>query len=110
MSDTHLYQHPDGSFIDFDADTCLLMVHKESGPTIGIPIGPVGLVELGKNLIKRMEEDRYTRITLRIPKDVHAGLQASADARSHSMNAEIVQRVEKSLAFDQAANLQGAAQ
>lgn len=44
-----------------------------------------------------MAEDRYTRITLRIPKKTHKALQEAADARSHSMNAEIVQRLEDSL-------------
>jgi len=42
------------------------------------------------------EEDRYTRITLRIPKDVHARLQQSADKTSKSMNAEIVARLDTS--------------
>lgn len=42
-----------------------------------------------------MVEDRYTRITLRIPKDLHARLTESADLRSHSMNAEIIQRLEE---------------
>ena len=49
-----------------------------------------------------MSEDRYTRITLRIPKKVHKSLQEAADARSHSMNAEIVQRLEES--FSQSAS------
>lgn len=40
-----------------------------------------------------MDEDRYTRITLRIPTDLHAKLQKSADRASHSMNAEIVTRL-----------------
>lgn len=43
------------------------------------------------------EEDRYRRFNLRIPKDVFAALQVVADAHSHSMNAEIVQRLERSL-------------
>jgi len=43
------------------------------------------------------DEDRYTRITLRIPKDIIPALKAAADQRSHSMNAEIVQRLEASL-------------
>lgn len=43
-----------------------------------------------------MEEDRYIRITLRIPKDTHLLLLTAADARSHSMNAEIVARLEAS--------------
>jgi hypothetical protein len=40
-----------------------------------------------------MEDDRYTRITLRIPKDLHAALTAEADATSKSLNAEIVGRL-----------------
>lgn len=44
----------------------------------------------------RMDDDRYTRITLRIPKDLHAKLQESADATSKSMNAEIIARLERS--------------
>jgi hypothetical protein len=43
-----------------------------------------------------MDDDRYTRITLRIPKDLHAMLQESADASSKSINAEIVGRVQQS--------------
>ena len=43
-----------------------------------------------------MEEDRYTRITLRIPRDLHEKLQLAADCTSKSMNAEIVARLEKS--------------
>lgn len=41
-----------------------------------------------------MEDDRYTRITLRIPKDLHEKLQAAADATSKSMNAEIIARLQ----------------
>lgn len=43
-----------------------------------------------------MEDDRYTRITLRLPKELHALLQTSADETSKSMNAEIVARLEQS--------------
>lgn len=43
-----------------------------------------------------MEEDRYTRITLRIPKDLHSQLQQAADDTSKSMNAEIVARLQDS--------------
>lgn len=42
-----------------------------------------------------MEEDRYTRITLRIPKDLHSELQQAADDTSKSMNAEIVARLQE---------------
>lgn len=47
-----------------------------------------------------MEEDRYTRITLRIPKELHAKLQEASDATSKSMNAEIVARLDASFGFD----------
>lgn len=40
-----------------------------------------------------MEEDTYTRITLRIPKRLHTELQAAADSSSKSMNAEIIARL-----------------
>lgn len=43
------------------------------------------------------DDDRYRRFNLRIPKDVFAALQVVADAHSHSMNAEIIQRLEQSL-------------
>lgn len=43
-----------------------------------------------------MEEDRYTRITLRIPKYLHSQLQQAADDTSKSMNAEIVARLQAS--------------
>lgn len=42
------------------------------------------------------EEDRYTRITLRIPKDMHARLDEAADATSKSLNAEIIGRLQVS--------------
>ncbi|MDY0250704.1 MAG: Arc family DNA-binding protein [Pseudomonas sp.] len=46
-----------------------------------------------------MEKDsRYTRITLRIPRDLHERLAAAADKTSKSMNAEIVARLEESFA------------
>ncbi|BAK75413.1 putative phage repressor, Arc family [Pseudogulbenkiania sp. NH8B] len=43
-----------------------------------------------------MEDDRYIRITLRIPKELHAHLTESAETTSKSMNAEIVARLEES--------------
>lgn len=43
-----------------------------------------------------MEEDRYIRITLRMPKDTHVLLSNAAETKSHSMNAEIVSRLEAS--------------
>src|SRR5699024_3038393 len=50
------------------------------------------------------DQDRYTRITLRIPRDLHALLQAAADDSSKSMNAEIIERVEKSLSSPDASD------
>ena len=41
-------------------------------------------------------DDRYTRITLRLPKDLHARLSEAADDTSKSMNAEIVARLQSS--------------
>ena len=52
MNAIHLYQHPDGSFIDFDHDTGMLMAYEDAGPTVGIPIGYLGMVELGEKLIE----------------------------------------------------------
>lgn len=42
------------------------------------------------------DDDRYTRITLRIPKDLHGRLSHSAADTSKSMNAEIVARLQAS--------------
>lgn len=42
------------------------------------------------------ETDRYRRFNLRIPTELFDQLQKEADARSHSMNAEIVARLEGS--------------
>lgn len=53
-----------------------------------------------------MEEDRYTRITLRIPKDLHAKLEAAASATSKSLNAEIVSRLTLALELKEWAALQ----
>lgn len=46
------------------------------------------------------KDDRYTRITLRIPKDLHAKLSEAADDTSKSMNAEIIARLEDSVLRD----------
>lgn len=45
-------------------------------------------------------DENYQRITLRIPRELHAKLTEAARARSHSMNAEIVQRLEGSFATE----------
>ena len=41
-------------------------------------------------------DDRYQRISLRIPRELHEKLMLVADARSRSMNAEIITRLEAS--------------
>lgn len=46
------------------------------------------------------DDDRYRRFNLRIPKDLFAHLQRAADSHSHSMNAEIVHRLEESAMAD----------
>lgn len=46
------------------------------------------------------EEDRYTRITLRIPKDLHQVLSEAADRTSKSLNAEIIGRLQASVPDD----------
>jgi len=43
-----------------------------------------------------MTEDRYTRITLRIPRELDERLNFEAEKASKSKNAEIVARLEKS--------------
>lgn len=40
------------------------------------------------------EEDRFTQITLRIPKLLHKQLKVASVHRSRSMNAEIIRRLE----------------
>lgn len=39
-------------------------------------------------------DDRYQRVNLRIPRELHASLMKEADEKSRSMNAEIVARLE----------------
>lgn len=43
-----------------------------------------------------MEDDHYTRITLRIPKELHQLIQNSAHKTSKSVNAEIIGRLQES--------------
>ena len=45
------------------------------------------------------DEDKYIRITLRIPKVLHGKLNAEAEASSKSLNAEIVARLNESFAL-----------
>lgn len=48
-------------------------------------------------LVFCMTDERRVPITLRMPRELLDRLKAAADAHSHSMNAEIVQRLEASL-------------
>lgn len=48
------------------------------------------------------DEDRYTRITLRLPRDLHDLLAASAYGTSKSLNAEIVGRLMSSVGMGSA--------
>jgi hypothetical protein len=43
-----------------------------------------------------MDDDNYTRITFRMPKQLHAKLQEAATTTSKSMNAEIIARLDSS--------------
>lgn len=45
-------------------------------------------------------DNRYTRITLRIPKELHSLLTDEAEKTSKSLNAEIVARLERSIESD----------
>ncbi len=47
------------------------------------------------------EDDRYTRITLRIPRELHARLDGEADRTSKSLNAEIISRLEGSFKVEE---------
>lgn len=44
-----------------------------------------------------MEQDRYTRITLRLPRELHVQLDEAANEMSRSTNAEIVARLQQAL-------------
>lgn len=44
-----------------------------------------------------MEEDNLTRITFRMPRELHARVAEAAQASNRSMNAEIIARLERSL-------------
>ena len=48
------------------------------------------------------DEDRYTKMSLRLPKETHQKLALAADSLSRSTNAEVVARLEESLARDSA--------
>lgn len=56
MNVIHLYQHPDGFCIDFEKDSGYLLVDEYAKPTVVIPIGPLGLIELAKKMMQVGEE------------------------------------------------------
>lgn len=47
-------------------------------------------------MMSENQDDRYQRITLRIPRELHGYLMREAEARTRSMNAEIIDRLESS--------------
>lgn len=47
-----------------------------------------------------MNDDGYTRITLRIPKDLHQRIASAADEMSRSTNAEVVARLQASFDYE----------
>lgn len=51
------------------------------------------------------DEDRYIRITLRIPRDLHGQLSEGAERTSKSINAEIVDRLTRTFQGDDTAKL-----
>lgn len=55
----------------------------------------VELLRLTYTPMKAMSDDGYTRITLRIPDELHAKLTEEAAKTSKSMNAEIINRLEQ---------------
>ena len=48
---TPLYRHPDGYQISFDAYTNTLRITDCEDQIVVVPIGPVGLAELGNELV-----------------------------------------------------------
>jgi predicted transcriptional regulator len=48
-----------------------------------------------------MSDENYTRITLRIPKELHQRLADAADATSRSTNAEIIARLQASFEYEE---------
>ena len=58
MNNKLLYAHPDGSSVEFNKSNGFLVVSglveddQEDLECVLVPIGPVGLIELGKKLIE----------------------------------------------------------
>lgn len=50
--------------------------------------------------MKDDQDDRFQRITLRIPKELHSRLMREASFWTRSMNAEIISRLEQSIIRD----------
>jgi hypothetical protein len=44
-----------------------------------------------------MDEEKFIRVTLRLPKGLHETIAAEADRKASTTNAEVVSRLEKSL-------------
>ena len=50
-----------------------------------------------------MNDEKFVRVTLRLPKSLHETLAAEADRKTSTTNAEVVTRLEKSLLEAEAA-------
>jgi len=48
-----------------------------------------------------MNDEKFIRVTLRLPKSLHETLAAVADSKTSTTNAEVVSRLEKSLLEDE---------
>ena len=48
---TLLYQHPDGHVISYDRDAMALVVTDSDGQWLTVPCGPLGLIEVGKQMV-----------------------------------------------------------
>lgn len=47
-----------------------------------------------------MNDEKFIRVTLRLPKSLHETIAAAADRKTSTTNAEVVTRLERSLAVD----------
>lgn len=52
-------------------------------------------------VIRPMNDEKFIRVTLRLPKSLHETLAAVADSKTSTTNAEVVSRLEKSLLEDE---------
>lgn len=64
----------------------------------------VALVDVAPYNLRMATQDEYIKTALRLPRDLHTAVQEAAERAGRSMNAEIIRRLELSLApWDKAA-------